>query len=307
MNKRQKEELVSILRGPIQWDGSMKKYTSFSAGGIAEAVVKVETLEELQQLLCFFIKEAMSWRVVGKGTNTLVRDQGFAGVIILLAGDFKAIRENDPTTKDAVLLQVGCGCGFGSLGRYCIENGISGMEFTTGIPGSLGGAVMMNAGAWGKDMASVLQKVSLLTCDGLEQLELDELNFVYRGWPGYERYKDRAVIVEAEVELKRGEPFSIKAECQRLLDKRRLKQPLHFAHAGSFFKNPPGDSAGRLIDASGLKGLTVGGAMVSEQHANFLVNTGQATAKDILGLMKMVQEKVVRDSGIDLVPEIHII
>lgn len=307
MRKRQKEVLEKILSNPVQWDCSMKRYTSFSVGGTADALVRVQNNRELQELLCFLEQDMIGWRVVGKGTNILVRDEGFSGIIILLAGEFETIVEKESKRDTSVILEVGCGCGIGRLGRYCADKGFSGLEFTTGIPGSLGGAVLMNAGAWGKEMASVVKKISLLTRYRIEQLENEDLDFAYRCWPGFEKYKDKAVIVKTEIKLKKRDAGRIEDECRDLLEKRKKKQPIRFANAGSFFKNPPGDSAGRLIEASGLKGMSVGEAMVSEQHANFLVNRGGATARDILSLMAIVQEKVGKDSGVDLHPEIHII
>jgi len=303
----QRETLSVILSQPVKLDCSMKSYTSFSVGGVAEAVVKVVNITELQRLLCFLQEEKIAWRAVGRGTNLLVRDEGYSGVIVLLAGDFRIIGEKLSTTDESVVLTVGCGCGLGRLGQYCIEQGLSGLEFTSGIPGSVGGAVLMNAGAWGRELSSVIKSVTVLTCDAMTKLLKNELDFTYRCWPGFSRFYERAVIIEAELELSEGDEITIKEECRTLLKRRKKSQPVQYANAGSFFKNPPGESAGRLIEASGFKGMTVGGAMISEQHANFLVNRGGATASDIFSLMKIVQKKVIKESGVRLEPEIHFI
>jgi len=303
----QKEKLSALLQQPVGWDCSMKRYTSFSIGGVAEAVTKAENIYELQQLLSFLAAEIIPWRVIGRGTNLLVRDEGFPGVIVLLGSGFQIIGDKVSTADSSVILPVGGGCGLGRLSRHCMDQGLAGLEFTSGIPGSVGGAVLMNAGAWGGELSEVVRSVTLVTAETTIKLSGDDLSFTYRCWPGFVDYQGRGVIVEAEFELSTGDSTTIKEECKTLLDKRKQKQPLEYANAGSFFKNPHGDSAGRLIEASGLKGKAIGGAMVSEQHANFIVNRGEATATDILSLMKIIQEKVMKDSGVKLDSEVHFI
>ncbi len=306
MNQAQQQRLTGLATQPIQWQCSLHRYTSFAIGGPAEAVVKVDLLRELQPLLVFLTEENIPWRVLGKGTNLLVRDEGFPGVILLLGGEFEAIGEEEGI-DGAVILRVGAGCGLARLSRHCSERGLTGLEFGCGIPGTIGGAVIMNAGAWGRDIASVLQSVTLATA--MEEIILvrRELAFSYRCWNDFAPYQGRAVVAAVAVELRRGDVKTIMATCKALLDRRKSSQPSEYASAGSFFKNPPDDSAGRLIEASGLKGLTVGKAMVSERHGNFLVNTGGATADDVLCLMKIIQEKIKNDFGIDLEPEVHFI
>ena len=165
----------------------------------------------------------------------------------------------------------------------------------------------MNAWAWGNDMSSIVESVRLTTAEGDERIDRKELEFPYRCWNGFTSYLGKAVVSEVDLELKNGDTSKIRQYCCELQNRRKKIQSCEYPNAGSFFKNPANDSAGRLIDASGLKGMTVGGAMISEHHGNFLVNKGRATAADVLNLMKMVQAKVKNDSGVYLEPEVHFI
>ncbi len=306
MNHAQQQRLTGLVTQPIQWQCSLHRYTSFAIGGPAEAVLKVDLVKELQPLLMFLTGENIPWRVIGRGTNLLVRDAGFPGVIVLLGGEFKAIGEEEGDI-DSVALRVGAGCGLAKLSRRCSERGLTGLEFGCGIPGTVGGAVIMNAGAWGRDISSVLRSVTLVTATEEIILPRWELEFSYRCWNDFSPYQDKAVVAAVVMELQRGDVEMIMATRKTLLERRKNSQPSEYASAGSFFKNPPHDSAGRLIEVSGLKGLTVGKAMVSERHGNFLVNTGGATTEDVLCLMKIIQEKIKNDFGIDLEPEVHLI
>jgi UDP-N-acetylmuramate dehydrogenase len=306
VNQGQQQRLTDLVTQPIQWQCSLHRYTSFAIGGPAEAVVRVDLVRELQPLLLFLTEENVPWRVIGRGTNLLVRDEGFPGVIVLLGGEFAAIGEEEED-DGSVVLRAGAGCGLAKLARRCSERGLTGLEFGCGIPGTIGGAVIMNAGAWGRDISSVLRSVTLVTAAGEIILPRRGLTFSYRCWQDFAPYQDKAVVSAVALELQRGDGEMIRATCKTLLERRKGSQPSEYASAGSFFKNPPHDSAGRLIEASGLKGLTVGGAMVSERHGNFLVNTGGATADDVLCLMKIIQEKIKYDFGIDLEPEVHLI
>lgn len=306
MNPEQKKRLVELVLQPVQWQCSLSRYTSFAIGGPAEAMVQVDHLRELQPLLGFLAEEDISWRIIGKGTNLLVRDEGFPGVILRLGGEMTTVSEEDGD-DGSIIMRIGGGSSFARLSRRCSERGLTGLEFGCGIPGTLGGAVIMNAGAWGQDIASVLRRVTLVTADGDITFSPGELDFAYRCWKGFAAYRGKAVVAGVELMLKKGDRAAILAYCKSLQDKRKATQPSEHASAGSFFKNPPGDSAGRLIEASGLKGLRVGAAMVSERHGNFLVNTGGATAADVFRLMKIIQERVQKDSSVCLEPEVHFI
>lgn len=306
MNLEQKKRLMELVLQPVQWQCSLSHYTSFAIGGPAEAMVQVDQLKELQPLLAFFAEEDIPWRIIGKGSNLLVRDEGFPGVILRLGGELAAVAEEDGG-GGSIIVRIGGGGSFARLSRRCSEGGLTGLEFGCGIPGTVGAAVIMNAGAWGRDIASVLRGVRLVTADGEISFSPGHLDFAYRCWKGFAVYQGKAVVAGVELVLKRGDRLAILAYCKSLQDKRKATQPSNHASAGSFFKNPPGDSAGRLIEASGLKGLRVGAAMVSERHANFLVNTGGATAADVFRLMKIVQDRVQNDSSVCLEPEVHFI
>jgi UDP-N-acetylmuramate dehydrogenase len=304
MNRVQKEQLSGLISQPVQWQCRLDRYTSFAIGGPAEALVQVDRRQELQGLLAFLVEENIPWRVIGRGTNLLVRDEGFAGVILVLGDEFKIVKKEAKDAK-TVIVQVGAGYGLAKLVFNCMEWGLTGVEFGCGIPGTLGGAVVMNAGAWGGEMSSIVESVRLITNRGEERLDSRMLDFSYRCWSGFAAYRGRAVVSEVELKLKHGDADQIRQYCSELQSRRKKTQLCVYPNAGSFFKNPVNDSAGRLIDASGLKGLTVGGAMISEHHGNFLVNKGGATANDVLSLMKKVQAKVKIDSGVSLEPEVH--
>ncbi len=308
MTPLQKEKLSALVGADVIWNCRLKGYTTFSIGGMASALVKVKEYELLQRLIDFVGAESLPWRVIGKGSNILVSDDGFPGLIIILSGDFLKITEIAGNGVGEVILRVGAGCGLGRLLSYCTENRLRGLEFIVGIPGTVGGALIMNAGAWGKDIAMVTKCVTVMTGAGFEKLQQGMLDFSYRYWPCFSnRYGGRGIVVAADFSLQRCEGGEVGELCSALLAKRKKSQPPEFKSAGSFFKNPPGDSAGRLIESSGLKGVAVGDAVISEYHANFLINRGKATASDVLKLMKKIQEKVKNDSGVELQPEVHFI
>lgn len=307
MNRLQQQILTGLVLQPVNWQCPLDRYTSLSIGGPAEAVVKIDRRKELQPLLAFLAKDNIPWRVIGRGTNLLVKDEGFAGVIIILGAEFKTTLDQSTKDTETVLVRVGSGYALAKFALDCIEWGLTGIEFACGIPGTFGGAVIMNAGAWGSDMSSIVESVKLTTAEGDERIVRKELDFSYRCWNGFTAYLGSAVVSEVDLELKHGDPRKIRQYCSELQNRRKKIQSCAYPNAGSFFKNPENDSAGRLIDASGLKGTTVGGAMVSEHHANFLANKGRATATDVLNLMKVVQAKVKNDSGVYLEPEVHFI
>jgi len=307
MNSTQREKLIQLVSQPIQWQCRLDRYTSLAIGGPADAFVRVDRRKELQPLLQFLAESGIPWRVIGRGTNLVVKDEGFAGVILLLGGEFKSISKQSSDIADSGIIQVGAGYSLTQLALSCMEWGFAGVEFACGIPGSLGGAVVLNAGAWGSDMSSIVKSVRVMTAEKEEEIDRRDIRFSYRRWDGFAEDLGKAVVTEVELALKIDDPAVIRQRCSILQDRRKKTQLCKYPNAGSFFKNPAGDSAGRLIDASGLKGVRVGGAMVSLHHANFLINKGGATADDVLNLMRIVQTKVKNDSGIELEPEVHFI
>ncbi len=307
MNSFQRENLADLVSHPVEWNCLLSQYTSFSIGGPADAVIKVDKIDELSRIIKFFAKERVEWRVIGRGTNLLVRDNGFPGVILILGEEFRAISSCSGNSSIDTDVRVGGGCSLGRLALNCMERGLTGLEFAGGIPGTVGGAVIMNAGAWGSELSSVIENLTLVSDAGEQVIGRKDLNFGYRCWHDYRKFSCKPIVVEVTFRMERDEPGKIREYSQTLQKKRKEKQPGSYATAGSFFKNPVNDIAGRLIEASGFKGVKVGGAKVSENHANFLVNYDGATAADVLTLMCNIQEKVKLDSGIDLEPEIHFI
>lgn len=306
MKQHQKELLTAIISREVRFDCSLKAFTSFAVGGPAAALVTVEKEEELQLLLRFIEREKIDWRIIGRGTNIVVRDVGYQGIIIILGDGFKELLVDTVGEKDNIVW-AGAACSLRQLSSFCVSAGFSGLEFSAGIPGTVGGAIIMNAGAWGGEMAGVVHSVKIVTSSEECVVSSTDLDFAYRSWPGFSKFNGKGVITGAKLQLESADPVTIKERCDKLLQMRKKAQPITLPNAGSFFKNPTGDSAGRLIDLCGLKGTTVGGAMVSEQHGNFLVNKKSATANDIFELMQVVQDVVRKRYGITLEPEVHFI
>lgn len=287
----------------------MADYSTLRAGGKAAALVDVLDQEELTSLLAKISAEQIPCRVIGMGSNILVAEQGFSGVILRLKGAMNSITlQSDDLPEEGAVIRVGAGCSMAVCVSWCTRQGLSGLEFMTGIPGSVGGAVWMNAGAWGREIGQCLHMVEFVDFTGqLHQVPVSELSLSYRNlaWPGGDLNK--VVIVAARCVVHRGSEPEIRKQCRSYLEQRRGKQPAGVASAGSFFKNPQGDSAGRLIEAAGLKGVRCGQAMVSPMHANFIVNAGRATAEEIIALMEQVQETVLQKFGVRLEPEVQIL
>lgn len=301
------KRLESMLTSGVEFDCSLKKFTSMNIGGPAAAITVLHSAGELRPLLLFMKEEGIPWRVIGKGTNIIVKDEGFDGVIIILGKGFKKIVCDDTLGGGDKRVKAGGGHSLSKLSSLCADRGLSGLEFSCGIPGTIGGAVIMNAGAWGGDIARVADAVTVVTASGKEVVTREKLDFGYRSWPGFLKYQGKGVVTEVEMILSSDAPTNIQQRCRELMNKRRQQQPISLPNAGSIFKNPPGDSAGRLIDLSGLKGTQIGGATVSRQHGNFIVNTGNATARDLIDLMDLIQEKIKRDHNVELKPEVHFI
>lgn len=297
-----KERIRRCWSGEVRWDCPLTNYSTLRVGGPADAVILPHSKEELVRLVGRLSAEQLPWRVIGRGSNILVADQGVDGVVIILGRDFGAIRELPEATGPQLLVEAGCS--LTRLSNWCSERGLSGLEFVTGIPGSVGGAIIMNAGAWGSEIGQVVRAVELLDQAGqLEYRQLTPDDFCYRGW----RQPHGKVVVAGVFAVSPEDTSAINERCQRYTRQRAAKQPKGVASAGSFFKNPPGEAAGRLIEQAGLKGLRVGGAEVSSVHANFLVNRGAATADDLRQLMQLVQKTVADQFAVHLHPEVEFI
>jgi len=285
--------------GTILWDAPLADFTTLRVGGLASAVAMPETTAELVALLGLLRSNNVPWLVIGRGSNLLVADRGYHGVVVVLGRRFGAIEAEGPAT-----VKVEAGCGLGRLLQWCVAQELSGLEFLAGIPGSIGGALAMNAGAWGREIAGCVSAIELLDESGLiRRVKRDELDFTYRRLA----LAPATIVVAGIFALAAGQGSRVAKDMAAHVAARQAKQPKGVANAGSFFKNPPGDAAGRLIEQAGLKGTMVGGAMVSPVHANFLVNTGTATAYEVYTLMRLVQARVEAMFGVHLEPEVHLV
>lgn len=305
-----RQALSSFWTGILSWDVSMADYCTLKAGGRVEALVVATSGPELSGLILWLEENAIRWRVIGRGSNILITSGGYDGVLIILGGDFCSIEYDAVQGTDSGhrTVRAGAGCAAAKLVGWSVLHQLSGLEFMAGIPGSVGGAVFMNAGAWGGEIADIIEQVSFVDRQGrFHDVSRGDIEFSYRRMRPRNPALTDAAVVGAVFSLRPDKQRRIIERCRKHVAGRRQKQPVSVASAGSFFKNPPGDSAGRLIEAAGLKGLQRGQAMVSTKHANFIVNTGQASPNDIIELMQEVQERVFRFSGVRLEPEVHLL
>lgn len=297
MNVNIKQHFQEILGNDRVLEAEpMSKHTTFRIGGPADLFVAPENTDEIKKLIAICKEEEVPYFILGNGSNLLVSDKGYRGVIIQLYRSFGQItlKENEIHAQAGALLS-----GIAAMAR---EASLTGFEFAGGIPGTLGGAVVMNAGAYGGEMKDVLKEVTVLTPEGeVVTLQARELQMGYRTSiikeSGY-------IVLEAVISLKKGDQDEIKSRMQELAGMRSSKQPLSYPSAGSTFKRPEGYFAGKLIMDSGLRGYQVGGAQVSEKHCGFVINTGNATAKDVTTLMADVQRIVMEKFGVKLEPEV---
>lgn len=284
----------------VSVDEPMSLHTTFRAGGKASCFAE-PTGKELAALLSFVSAEEIPCFILGNGSNVLFSDAGFDGLVIGLGKRMSGIAAN------GTVLTAEAGARLSSLAKTALEHSLTGLEFASGIPGSVGGGVFMNAGAYGGELKDVVTSVTALTPSGeRKHYTAEELDLSYR----HSIFSDRAageVIVSASFSLQPGIAAEISAKMQDLNARRREKQPLEYPSAGSTFKRPEGHFAGKLIQDAGLMGYTVGGAMVSTKHAGFVVNTGNASASDIYAVITHVQVKVFENSGVRLEPEVRLI
>lgn len=277
----------------------MTKHTSFHIGGPAELMAQPQSEAELQSLLLKAAEAAVPVTLVGNGSNLLVRDKGIRGLVIKLGSMLRDIKVSGN------VLTFGSGVSLAQASKKAAELGLSGMEFAVGIPGSIGGAVYMNAGAYDGEMSKVVKSVRVMDAAGeVSELSASELDFGYRHSALQGSSK---IVTSVTVELAAGDKQAIAEKMADFSNRRITKQPLELPSAGSMFKRPPGYFAGTLIDQTGLKGYTVGGAQVSTKHAGFVVNIGGATAADVLQLISDVQAKVFAAHGVHLEPEVLVL
>lgn len=284
---------------PLLLAEPMTKHTSFHIGGPAELMAQPQSEAELQSLLLKAAEAAVPVTLVGNGSNLLVRDKGIRGLVIKLGSMLRDIKVSGN------VLTFGSGVSLAQASKKAAELGLSGMEFAVGIPGSIGGAVYMNAGAYDGEMSKVVKSVRVMNAAGeVSELSASELDFGYRHSALQGSGK---IVTSVTVELPAGDKQAIAEKMADFSNRRITKQPLELPSAGSMFKRPPGYFAGTLIDQTGLKGYTVGGAQVSTKHAGFVVNIGGATAADVLQLISDVQAKVFAAHGVHLEPEVLVL
>ena len=293
-------ELKSVLtEGKVLTEEPMSRHTSFQIGGPADLFVQPATGEEVREAIRLAKKVQVPFFVVGNGSNLLVSDDGFRGMILQIGRNLQEI------TVEGNEIHAEAGALLSRVARTALEHGLTGMEFAAGIPGSLGGAVAMNAGAYGGEMKDILTEVEVLTPEGERKvLTLDELELAYRHSCIFEK---NYIVLSAHLHLGEGDKDAIRNRMDELARARREKQPLEFPSAGSTFKRPEGYFAGKLIQDAGLKGYTVGGAQVSEKHSGFVVNCGGATAEEVLFLIRQVQKKVKDQFGVTMEPEVRMV
>lgn len=277
----------------------MKNHTTFRIGGPADALALPKTPEEVAEVVHFCYEHAQPYYVLGNGSNLLVSDEGYRGLVLQLYRNFNDIQVNGET------ITVQSGAMLAAVARTAYQAGLTGLEFASGIPGTIGGAVVMNAGAYGGEMKNVLKEVTVLTKEGevlvipAKALELGYRTSVIpkNGW----------IVLGAVLQLKKGDQEQILARMEELKEQRITKQPLDLPSAGSTFKRPEGYFAGKLIMDAGLRGFTVGGAQVSEKHCGFVVNRGNATAADVWELICEVKRRVKEMTGVELEPEVKLL
>ncbi len=292
--------LAQVLNCEALKDEPMNKHTSFKIGGNADTYVKVDSLSTLGTIIRECVDSDIDYLILGNGSNVLVSDEGYRGVIIRLDGEFRKISLIDETT-----VYCGAGASLATLCKFALNNGLSGLEFAWGIPGTVGGAIFMNAGAYDGEMKNVVHSVSHLTPDGgIGRCEKDDLQMGYRT----SVYRsNKCIITGVTLKLKKADPEAIRAKMDDFMNRRSTKQPLEFPSAGSVFKRPEGAYAGALIEQCGLKGKCHGGAQVSDKHAGFIINKDNATANDVKSLIREVQTKVFDETGYDLECELIIL
>jgi UDP-N-acetylmuramate dehydrogenase len=299
-----KKKIQEILGGggKIFYDEPMSRHTSLRVGGNADALVAIESEDQLAQMVQRLKKAKINYLPVGNLTNIIVRDGGYRGAILLMSGLKEINCRKTPEGGHFILAQAGAA--LAKVVAVSVINQLTGLEFCAGIPGSMGGAVWMNAGAFGREMKDVVTEVSFLDRGGQKKTrKREEIIFGYRRsvWP------EETIILAVQLTLEKGEGEQIRHRISEIIQMRQEKHPLEYPSAGSIFKNSPGLPAGRLIEEMGLKGKLCGDAEVSPRHANFIVNKGKATAADILALIGFIQDKARKEKGIDLETEVIVI
>ena len=313
ISEQARKTMMKLVKGKILFDEPMKNHTSFRIGGPADALIIPKDENDLINLLKFAKKNGIPLTPIGNGTKLLVSDEGIDGILVKISGCFDNVTISGPKVK------AGAGYSLANLSRLVADCGLSGLEFAVGIPGTVGGGVVMNAGAHGSMMSDVVTSVTAMNVEGqLKRYLKNDLEFGYRQ---SKLQNNKMIVLNVKMKFKKDDVEKIKKRMHENLEWRKKNQPsylltgnknqrsylLNIPSAGSIFKNPMNVAAGRLIDMAGLKGVTIGDAKISEKRANFIVNLGNATAQDVLKLMRKVQKEVWEKYGINLEHEIRIV
>ena len=294
------EAIKNILKNSdVLENEALKKYSFTKTGGNADILVRVKSEEDFQNIIKYSNDNDIDLTILGNGSNVLISDTGIRGIVVITS------ELNNITLSEDNILTCYAGTTLEELANFCIENSLTNLEFSCGIPGSVGGAIFMNAGAYGGEMKEVVQKVEVFTRNGEKKTYTnEEMQFSYRHSVIQET---KEIISKVYFKMDKGNKEEIVAKVEDLNKQRSDKQPLEYPSCGSVFKRPEGYFAGKLIQDAGLQGLTVGGAQVSKKHAGFMVNINSATCEDYKNLIKEVQKKVLEDSGVELECEVKIL
>ena len=292
------EEILS--KDSIKYNEPMKKHTTMKVGGPCDCMIEPSSIEEIQKVLEYVKENNIKYYIIGNGSNLLVKDEGVHALIIKIANKFSGFKVNGEYIK------AYSGCSVPKLSQIAKENSLSGLEFACGIPGSVGGGIRMNAGAYGSEMVNVVEKVGFLDENGnLKEIDGKDAHFTYR----HSMFVDNPqyVVVYAIYKLQKGNKDEISKIMEENMNSRKQKQPIEYPNFGSVFKRPEGYFVGKLVDDCGLKGYKIGGAQVSTKHSGFMINTGDATCKDVLDLIEYVKEKVYEKFNVKLQEEVVIL
>lgn len=302
MNIKQILENSKLNKENIKYDVSMKDYTSFKIGGTAECLIKVKTTDEIQEILRISKAEQIPLTIIGNGSNLLVRDKGIKGIVLKI--DIKKFLIEEDSQK--IILTVGSGNKLGEIAQKLLQQEITGFEFASGIPGTIGGAIRMNAGAHGFEMKDIVKTITYINKEDrkIYTINNEQANFEYRNSIFS---NNKYIIVEVTMQLEKGKKEKIQNKMQEYATYRKEKQPIEYPSAGSTFKRGEDFITAKLIDECSLKGYKIGGAQISEKHAGFIINTGNATAEDVINLIEYTKEQVYNKFGKEIKTEIEII
>lgn len=296
------QELTALSGVTVKSSEPLARYTSMKIGGPADYFIEVENDGALAKVLTLLQRWRTPVCLLGNGSNVLISDRGVRGAVIRLTGDFKRVEWRE--AGDAVQVNVGAAYAVTQLVRQAARKGYSGLEFAEGIPGTVGGALFMNAGAYGSEFEKVVEEVDAMSAQGeTVRYSREQMNFSYRD----SHLPAGTVVTRVRLRLTKAEPVRVDSKLRELVGRRKSSQPAGLPNSGSMFRNPPGDYAGRLIEAAGLKGKRIGQAQIAERHANFIVNLGGAKATEVRQLMALARSEVSRQFGVDLAAEVKLL